>query len=240
MRDKAILSSFLCLVALGVARGGVTYVSQNRSVSASNDRGSSESRRAVDFSPFDAVASVSWEGYSAVGRQTSILTTNAITAEGTAFETGPFEAFEDFFQASSSHFEVVFETVLPERYFLIGDLFAFGDYGGTNQGVYSAQITLSGQDGELFAAAMDGVEGWQSGEAISFNEVFLLEPGRYSLIASASADESYFFDDPFPGVGGGGFADYTLRFAIVPTPSAIVLSAFGAGLVTWLRGRRFV
>lgn len=237
MPVKAIVLLLFCLNALGVASGAVTYVSQNRSVSASNDKGSSTSSHAVDLSPFDATASVSWGDYSATGGQVSTLTMYEITAEGMADETGPFEAFESYSQSSSSQFEVTFATTSPQWFVLTGDLFAFGDYGGACQGSYGAWVTLSGPHGEVFTAAMDGIDGWLYWEPISFNEALFLEPGQYTLDAGAFADGWYFFDDPSPGVGGGGSAEYNFRFAPIPTPGALLLGTIGIGSFAWLRRR---
>lgn len=253
MYMKAILSLFFCLNALGVAGGAVTYVSQDRSVSASNDKGSSASSHAADFDPFNAGVGVSWERsvppewqpdpfsggdvYSAGAGQMSTLTMHEIAAAGSATDFGPFAAYEGYSQSSASHFEVVFDTTLPQQFILTGSLFAWGDYGGTNYGDYSAWVTLSGQYGQVFTATMEGTEGYVGHAPVSFDESLFLEPGQYTLSAGASAAGWYGLSGSWPGFGGSGSAEYQLRFAPVPAPGALLLGGIGITCIGWLRKR---
>jgi hypothetical protein len=253
MNVRGFLSLSLCLIALSSARGSITYLSQDRSVSASNSRGSAADSVAPDFSPFNATADVTWERtvppewqgqllgdgntYSAAGRQESALTPYGISAGGDASETGPFFAFDSYDQSSASSFEVTFETAISQRFTLTGELYAFGDYGGTCQGWYETWVELSGPSGDIFTAGRDGAEGFAGMDPLSFDEMFWLEPGLYTLRAGATASGWYYFDDPWPGIGGGGSADYSVQFAPVPipAPAALWLGLIGTSLGLRLR-----
>ena len=134
--SKVTLCSIFILILFAAADAQMQFISQSRSVSASNNKVSSESDASSDFVVFNESANVSWNGYSATGQQNSSLSPVEILASGSANDWGPFFAYEYYSQGSSSNFQVEFELDIPCRFSLDGMIDAYGDYGGTNYGNY--------------------------------------------------------------------------------------------------------
>jgi hypothetical protein len=191
------------------------FNSQSRSVSASNDKGGSSSKSAPGFDVFNDSASVSWNSYSATGQQNSTLTPTQITASGYANEYGPHYAYESYSQNSSSNFQTIFTVNKTSNYLLSGSINAQGDYGGTNRGFYSASVSISKQGGT--SIFFDYKEGYPYGPQKTINEYIILTPGTYTLsisaTATASGQYSYWGSQQYPGIGGGGNAEYNIKLA---------------------------
>lgn len=247
-----VLCMCLCLGAASAAEGSLSYISQARSVSASDDKGASSSFAAVDFDPFAAVASASWDSgvpddsatiYNALGQQASTLGAQGIAASGSVSGTGPFYHYRAYQHSASSLFDVLFETTVGRHFTLSGALSAGGDYGGTEYTNSSIVMTLSGSAGTIFTADVASWEGWTAPlfyDYVEFDEPLFLEAGQYTLAVTAQLDGLYGpYNAEWPGVGGSGVANYTVSLApVIPVPGGVLLGAIGASLVGWMRRRR--
>ncbi len=232
------------------------FVSQSRSVTAENHSyyvNDAESVSAPDWGPFDATARVSWEypwepssstetkEYFAVAQQTSDFTPEVIAANGSAEEKGPFDAYVHHLQFAHSDLQVVFTLPNSGTWFLSADLYARGDYGGTNKGWYEASIQLSRGTETIFSVHQYGAPGADP-SVVSWPEIHLgenlpLAAGTYTLDGHASASCFYTPDYEWPGTGGGGGASYHVSLHEVPGPAAVPLTLCGLGLVAFLRKR---
>ncbi len=258
MKAKQIL--FAVFLLLGGGRVWATvdlqFVSQSRSVTAENHSyyvNDSESLSAPDWGPFDATARVSWaypwepsystetREYYAAAWQASALTSQLIAANGSADEMGPFYAYVHHLQFAHSDFQVVFTLDSSGSWFLSADLYARGDYGGTNKGWYEASIQLSRGTETIFSAEQTGAPPYGdpsiSWPEIHLGEVLPLAAGTYTLDGHASASCFYAPDYEWPGCGGGGSATYHVSLHEVPVPTAVPLTLGGLGIVAFLRKR---
>ncbi len=258
---KAKQIPLVVLLMLGGGRVWATmdiqFVSQSRSVSADEHVSGfhEETQRisAPDSGPFDATARAAWQywwepsssmdprEYFAVAWQASDLTPQVITAHGGAEERGPFYAYSHVLQFANSDFQVEFTLPSSGTWFLSADLYARGDYEGTNKGVYEASIQLSRGAETIFSVEQSGVP--PSGDPsvswpdIHFGENLSLAAGTYLLEGHASA---YCFYSPSynePGIGGGGRASYDVLLHEIPAPAVMPLTVCGLGLVAFLRKR---
>ncbi len=257
MKAKQIL--FLVFLLLGCGRvwatADIQFVNQSRSVSADEHVSGlwEESQRvsAPDWGPFDATARAAWaywwgpsssiepKEYSAVACQVSELTPQGISAQGSAEERGPFYCYGHPLQFAHSDFQVEFTVANSGTWFLDADLYARGDYGGTNRGEYQASIQLSRGTEVIFSAEQTGVPAYGdpsvSWPQMHFGENLPLAAGTYLLEAHASASCFYFPDFGEPGTGGGGVASYRVSLHAVPVPAVMPLTVCGLGLVAFLR-----
>lgn len=201
------------MLLAGIANANMNFISQSRSVSASNDKGSSDSISAPDFGIFNQSASVSWNDYSATGQENSTLHPNKITASGYALEGGPWLAFEDFLQETFSSIQVVFEIKAPLRFLLDSSIFIFFDDEGFNMGWYETRLSLS--EGSTTIISGDTYPGPGGGCLIDINECIILHPGVYTLRVSSTAGEMYYSCQSCNATGGGGQAGYELEFSVL-------------------------
>lgn len=204
-----------------------------RSVSANNNKGSSDSKSTPDFGRFNESARVDWETsqdskYS-MGNQDSTITSDGITATGSATGWGKFLFFdyEPLHQSSSSYFQVNFEIDFPREITLTGTLDLRVDTGGTNYDMPEVWVTLSGQTGEIFSQHV----GWENEGNIQINETFFLEAGLYTLYAGAETYGDYSrYNIESPGIGGHGAASYDIT--LTPEPTTLLLLGFGAFMIS--------
>lgn len=259
MKAKQILFAAILLVSGGRvwATVDLQFISQDRSVSADEHVSGlhEESNRisAPDFGPFDATARAAWKywwepsfstdprEYFAVASQASTLTPQVIAAHGSAEERGPFYAYAHVLQFAHSDFKVEFTLPSSGTWFLGADLYARGDYAGTNKGVYEASIQLSRGAETIFSVEQSGMPP-SGGPSASWPDLHLgenlsLAAGTYLLEGHASA---YCFYTPGfgePGTGGGGRASYDIFLHEIPVPAALPLTLCGLGIVAFLRKR---
>ena len=240
-----LLCACLCLSSTGAAEGGFTYISQKRSVSAENNKGSSATSVATSFDPFVASVRVEWNSpipdywgdslYGVTAEQNSNLTTS-IRARGYAYDQAPFDHYDDYFyQASSSLIEVVFELDMPHFVDLTGWLYADADTGGSNMAFYDAWVSLANTSEELFAVRLypfcpSWGDPWPCMADEELDEHILLDRGRYTLSVGVAGNAVYgYYEDyagyVYPGCGGcgGGSYDIVLTATPIPAPGAILL-----------------
>jgi len=261
MKAKPILLAAILLLGSGRvwATADLQFISQDRSVSADEHVSGlhEESNRisAPDGGPFTATARAAWQywwepsssmdprEYFAVAWQASELTPQVIRAQGSAEERGPFYAYGHPLQFANSDFRVEFTLASSGTWFLSADLYARGDYGGTNKGVYESSLQLSRGAETIFSVAQSGVP--PSGDpSVSWPDMHLgeslsLAAGTYLLEGHASAYCFYAPGFGEPGTGGGGRASYDISLQEVPIPAAAPLTLCGLGLVAFLRKRVF-
>jgi hypothetical protein len=259
MKAKQILLA--AIVLLGGGRVGATvdlqFVSQDRSVSAeehvSGLYDQTQRFSTPDWGPFEAAARVAWtywwepsssvepREYSAVAWQASDLTPQGITAQGSAGESGPFYCYGHPLQFAHSDFQVEFTLPTSSTWSLDADLYARGDYGGTNKGWYEASIQLSRGTGTIFSAEQIGAPPYGD-PSVSWPELHLYEmlslaAGTYILDGHASAYCFYTPDYDWPGCGGGGEARYGIELVAIPAPAVMPLTLWGLGVLALLRRR---
>ena len=250
MRSNRVVSILFLLWGCGnvVASPDLQFVSQSRSVSASNDKGQNDSRSASGFGAFAEEAGVAWEcpwepveswepkEYAAGASQSSTLWPEAISAAGSAWERGPFYCLEPHSQDALSEFHVVFLLDAPREFHLTGVLYAWGDYGGTNKPQLSASVELSNGVSSVFSASTP-LDPPRYGPQLYLDETLALSAGIYVLDISASAHSYYTPDDPWPGVGGGGEARYGIQLVAIPAPGVVPLTLWGLSVLALLRRR---
>jgi hypothetical protein len=211
------------------------FSNPTRSVSASNNKSSSDSKSTTNFGSFSESARIDWEEnwetvegpylgqYYSVGSQYSTITSSGITAYGSISAGGSFDfwGYESLHQNSSSSFQVDFEIDLPREVTLTGELGLSADTTGTNWVSYGVFVTLSDQTGEIFSHSQNMYEYLPE----QINKTFFLDTGIYTFSARAVADEAFSRYNDGPGQGGGGMAYYDI--VLTPEPTSAVL--IGAG-----------
>jgi hypothetical protein len=214
MKTIAIL---ICVGLFVSDSRAIEFSNPIRSVSASNNKGSSDSKSSSDFERFNESASVSWEEYwdgygwgryQTTGSQDSTITSDGIAAKGSAGVTKSMQIFcglEALYEYSSSIFQVDFEI------------------DGTNLIWPDSWVTLSGQTEEIFSQHLGGPIFDYDEKQI--NETFFLDTGIYTLSARAVTDGWY----SGPGIGGGASASYDIT--LTPEPATLLLLGLGAVIV---------
>lgn len=227
---RGIIAVLIFGVIAVSSEASVLYDFMDRSVSASNNQGGFDHKSSSGPGLFDETASVSWEGYAATATQTSVIGPGGIVAEGAAEGEGPFYYWhpQHLQQSSRSYLNVIFELTAPLEVVLTGDLHLSVDVGGTNYDLPEVKVELSGPNGTLFYLDIDDYNQFGSGDYHKpFHEIFLLDPGLYTLTADALTNGWYTrYDDEIPGVGGGGFASYDFILDL-PEPATLWLMALG-------------
>jgi len=249
------------LVIPDTAEAGITFVSQDRSVWASNSNGDYAGASASDFGPFNAAVNIthvpnpiapdteSWPNFVAEAEQSSSLSSRNITAEGSAREVPPFFRYEGLNQAAQSYLAVTFALDCPSEVAFSGWLNTAADVGGTGAPWFSAEVTLSDEAGGTIYA-LSNVFGdpspelptfYNDGKLCQFDERLFLDAGIYNLEIDASVQGFYDGYDPaYPdrlGVGGEGHAGYGIELTVVPAPAALSLLVPGFGMLSLLRRR---
>ena len=206
----------------------ITYRSQSRYVEAVS--GEPQRFEAMGFEDFDATATSTHkpetvdpdddtDTYTAYATQTSTLTANRISAVGRAREWGPFVALENHSQEAESSFSVSFSLNQGAEVRLTGELDAWFDTQGTNVGPAVAAVLFNGGEPVFEAAAPKEWEDPSYPNPIVISETLTLEPGDYTLRVTASASCDYWIhcweEHCYPGVGGGGRAQYSIEMSIV-------------------------
>jgi hypothetical protein len=240
---KSIVLILLCVgVIVTDSKADMEFINPNRSVSAHNNKGSSESKSTPDFGRFNQSAAISWDSgwgnYYAGQFQDSTITSHSLTAAGFLYDdhdTFEFFSYEPLIQYSSSSLQVEFTTDSPCEVDLTGDLRYAFDYGGTDKGYPRILITLSGQNGEIFSIDFQPTTyGYAIPTEKQINETFLLDRGRYKFSLNAETEGYYSRAGDDPGTGGSGDAFYNIVLTPEPcTPGLLVL-----GGLTVARRRR--
>lgn len=260
-----VLVSLACVVA----NGSITYIDQDRFVSADNDKGGSLGSVATGFEFFDESADLTWVPsqaapqplnsqpyYLAMGDQRSSLTAEVITAQGSVLDLPMFYHYEEFSQSAQSYFSVTFELDHPSDVSLLGILKDSSDRGGGGGGQYSFDAMLAEVGGTtLFSASHSNVTG--DIMRLPVDERFSLDVGQYVLEINAIVEGWYgplstSPDEIIPDLGGGGEVAYEMTLTAVPisvpvpgpvpipVPAALALLLPGLGTLTALRRNRFL
>ncbi len=258
MKTRQITGCLFGLLSLAVVpvKADLQFLDQARSVSAENSQAANSSASASSFNPFHGAAGVSWEYtgdqigynegrlYSAEAGQDSILSPSGITAQGYAHDHEPFFHYVDYAQSALSDLHVVFATDASCEFLLTGRLETWGDYGGTDYGIYRASVELSNETGIVFSGS--AVAGWTPTYegVLDLHEPLTMEAGVYTLDIRAAAegcggpyDPSPWGNGIVPGCGGSGFAEYDVRLVAIPAPAVLPLALWGLGAVAFLKRR---
>jgi hypothetical protein len=238
------------------AQADLQFLNQTRSASAQNSQGAGSSASASSFDPFHGGASVSWEYtagqfpgdedglYSAEAGQDSTFLPSGITAQGYAHDHEPFYHYVDYAQSSLSDLHVVFRMEAAGEFLLAGRLETWGDYGGTDYGIYRAKVELAHETGIVYTGSVVAGLTPAYGVALDFYEPLTLEAGLYTLDIRASAQATCgpygswpSGDELIPGCGGSGAAQYNVQLVAIPVPAVLPLALCGLGAVAFLRRR---
>jgi hypothetical protein len=260
MKTTPIAACLFGLLSLVIvpARADVQFLGQTRSVSAENSQGGGSSASASGFDPFHGTAGVVWEYkagqfpgdmdglYSADAGQDSALLPYGITAQGYAYDQEPFFHYVDHTQSAGSDLHVAFRTDAATVFLVTGRLEAWGDYGGTDYGVYLAKVELSNDTGPLLSVSVNPATPLPPHyQVLDLYETFAVDPGVYTFDVHASADGCGgpygswpSGDELIPGCGGSGGAEYDVRLVAIPAPAVLPLALCGLGAVVLLERRR--
>lgn len=240
---------WVCIVLALVpasAQAGITYLGQNRFVSAANSRANTSVGLASGFSPMlgvpvRSVGSPSGSSqearYEATAWQASTLGADSMTAAGQAKDVNPFYHYGTIDQSAQSHFEVVFQLSSPTELSLTGYLDTRWDTRGSG-GLTTADLSLSEFGGaDIFVAASRGSIESAASRYVSIDERLTLSAGSYVLEIDASTEGNYEGGPDNPTSGGGGSAMYDIdaNTLALPAPAALSLLLPGLAGLTWLR-----
>lgn len=222
-----------------------------RTLSSSNNKGSSQVVSAVGDAPFNETARVDWDeywespanttgSYFSTASQESSITPSGITAKGSVTGTGSFEfwGYQPLDQSSTSHFEIDFNIDGPCTIVLTGVLDLTFEQGGTNMDLPEVWVILSGQSGVIYSQHINTyqVGGFFPYIQRQINETFQnLAIGQYNLTAYTTTNGNYSKHLDGSGFGGYGHASYDI--ALIPEPSHFLLACLGGLLVLTRRVR---
>jgi hypothetical protein len=184
---QKFIAIVLVIAALSTACfGQITYLSQDRWISATNGAGGSpETRSATGFEPFIEKVSLNYGGSS----QTSTLEPGMIKAKG----VGSGQKFNGWCGSGKSHFAVSFEVFEPTSWSLSGVL----QLSGWND---SASLALTGTGVNI----VHSIKLPQS--FLSLNESGVLEPGAYVISADCHGGCG--------GSGPGGVSTFNFEWSL--------------------------
>ena len=198
--------------------GILKLLEQSRSVSASMSGAGTYSDSAPDFGPYSAVVEAIYAGeYWARGDQVSTLDSATIEAQGNVYCYNPFYTTECHSGDAASDCEVVFDLPYATYVALSVDLYTYFDHGGTNDGDAGASIELLESSG---ASVYTGLVDWWSPD-LHVESTALLPPGAYTLSIHAFAWIWTDGTEAWPGIGGGGDAEYDIHLQMLPLPTLI-------------------
>lgn len=257
----------LCLFLFhACVRANVTFHASSCIVYVQNSAGETDVKSSESPTFFQDRAVVCWENtgtgvvapdwsssyacgdYFAAAGQEARFETGRIAVRGLAEEWNPFfHALTDpFTQSAWAVFEATFILDAPAEIAFTASLEVWGDYGGTDYGLYKVYGSLGNQAENLWSADIDSVrdyDDWMDGASV-FEQTFFLEPGLYTLEFGADAAGGYYpywpygYDGLAWGIGGGGYASYememtwnTLPAPIVPAPGSVTLAFVALGLL---------
>jgi len=247
------------------AEAAITFSNPVRSVSASNNKESSQVIEKYDFEPFNESARVDWEEYwsypntyygpypNITGQyfseatQESIVGLTGVVARGSVLGTGSFDFYgqNPLQQHAHSYFKINMLLSAPGSIHLNGLIKSDYDPWGTNIDVPEIIVTLTGVNGEYYSKNISYFEGHEYEYEI--NESFMSLPaGQYDFEVSVKTAGDYrareiSYDDEDvwidPGVGGGGNASYDITLSLVPEPSSMLMAILGGLLILTRRAR---
>jgi hypothetical protein len=230
----ALVSVMIALGSSSASAISVVLLSQDRSIHASASGcgpspeeivcgSDSDSDAAVGFDVFDSAVSASAPNGSAFASQLSTLTSTLISA---SVHTNGFGSwFADGLTGSGSArsvFRVAFSAAEAVPYTIQGSLLA-GELSRSGSGAVTIALRVSG-GGVLWET--NGGSGLPS--LIEFGRSGTLAPGDYILEASAFSAGSA---EPAFNSSGGGVADFSFEFSIVPEPSTAMVLGLGLALL---------
>lgn len=252
---------FAVLAIPSTADAGMTFISQDRYIWASNSNGDSASASASGFEPFNAAVNVTYvpsqippgtedqPNFVARANQNSFLGSNKITTEGIASSFSPFYRYEGLKDNAQSYFAVTFELDCPSYVLLSGMLGTCNDAGDPK---FEVNVTLSDRAGGTIYALSNtshDPDTWNPnlnnmGRLDQINDRISLDAGTYNFEIDAFVEGWYGgggYDDDgnfIPDFGGGGAVHYDIKLAIVPAPAALSLIIPGLGMLGVLRRKR--
>jgi hypothetical protein len=223
-------------------QAALTLSNPLRTISSSNNKGSSYFDQAAGFDNMNASVRADWQEYwgppantlgvyYTTAQQTSTVSGSEIRASGWVTGTGSFEFWgeEMLEQQAASYFKINFTIDEPCMVSLTGKLTLSADTGGTNYDLPEVWVILTGQHGPLFSAQLDYASGRMTR---IINETFEpLEAGDYNLTAYANTHGSYHPN----GIGGFGHAAYDIT--LIPEPAPLGFATLSVLIVLFRRTR---
>jgi hypothetical protein len=236
-----------CLGMLAMeSEAAITFSNPVRSVSASNNKGSSQEIISNDIGQFNESAGVDWvdyfdhvdyrgitqnitSRYDASATQDSIIGLTGISAKGVVQGTGDWVPIEGrYHQYSNSYFKVNISLERPSNLYLKGGIKCSFDTEAYDYVWPDLHITLSSADGDVYSRNFfDDLTDYQ---AFELDESFIsLDAGEYVFEMSVGSRAE---------TGGGdnnlyivGYADTSYDITLVPEPSVMLLAGLGVALM---------